>query len=145
MDTSEQEQTLVLAFSGIVGVLGPTFVQLTNAEPTDRLRVNGRRGDDLMSTSTDAMKMTLDGGADTNTLLGGPGDDVLLGGDDFDLIQGHKGDDVVRMGGFFDSFTWNPGDGNDKVDGGPAVTGCSSSAAMTPRRSTSPATAAGCA
>ncbi len=118
MDTSEQEQTLVLAFSGIVGVLGPTFVQLTNAEPTDRLRVNGHRGDDLMSTSTDAMKITLDGGADTNTLLGGPGDDVLLGGDDFDLVQGHKGDDVVRMGGFFDSFTWNPGDGNDKVDGG---------------------------
>ena len=28
MDTSEQEQTLVLGFSGIVGVLGPTFVQL---------------------------------------------------------------------------------------------------------------------
>jgi hypothetical protein len=122
-DANEQAQNSITAFSGTVAVLGPTFVQLANAERTDRLRMNGRRGDDLMSASTDAMKITLDGGADTNTLLGGPGDDVLLGGDDFDLIQGRKGDDVVRMGGFFDSFTWNPGDGSDKVDGGPGRDG----------------------
>jgi hypothetical protein len=35
-------------------------VDLNGAEATDRLRLNGRGGDDLISTSTDAMRMTLD-------------------------------------------------------------------------------------
>ena len=122
-DSNESEQTSVSAFTGNVAILGPTFVQLKNAERTDRLRVNGGRGDDLISASTDAMKITLDGGDDGDTLLGSPGDDVLLGGDDFDSIEGRKGDDTVDMGAFSDSFKWNPGDGSDKVDAGPGFDG----------------------
>jgi hypothetical protein len=115
--SDEQEQTLVSAFGGAVFVLGPTFVQIEGAEPTDRLRVNGRGGDDLISTSTNAMETTLDGGADTDVLFGGPGDDMLLGGADFDDIAGGRGDDVANMGPDFDRFTWRPGDGSDVVNG----------------------------
>ncbi len=122
-DADEQEQNSISAFSGNVAILGPTFVQLANAEPTDRLRMNGLRGSDLLSASTDAMEITLDGGDDTDTLFGSPGDDVLLGGDEFDSIQGRKGDDTVDMGAFSDSFTWNPGDGSDKVDAGSGFDG----------------------
>ena len=122
-DADEQEQNSILAFSGKVAVLGPTFMQLPNAEPTDRLRMNGLRGNDLLSASTDAMEITLDGGDGTDTLFGSPGDDVLLGGDDFDSVEGRKGDDTVDMGAFSDSFKWNPGDGSDKVDAGSGFDG----------------------
>jgi hypothetical protein len=115
--SDEQEQTLVSGFGGTVFVLGPTFVQIDRAETTDRLRVNGRGGSDLLSTSTAAMQMTLDGGADSDTVLGGPGDDVLLGGTDFDDVAGGRGDDVASMGPDFDRFTWRPGDGSDVVNG----------------------------
>ena len=98
-------------------------MQLANAEPTDRLRMNGLRGGDLLSASTAAMELTLDGGDGTDTLFGSPGDDVLLGGDDFDRVEGRKGDDTVDMGAFSDSFKWNPGDGSDKVDAGPGFDG----------------------
>jgi Ca2+-binding RTX toxin-like protein len=115
--SDEQEQTLVTGFGGAVFALGPTFVQIEGAETTDRLRVNGRVGRDLLSTSTAAMKMTLDGGDDSDTVLRGPGDDVLLGGADFDDVAGGRGDDVASMGADFDRFTWRPGDGSDVVNG----------------------------
>jgi hemolysin type calcium-binding protein len=112
--TDEDEQSSISGFGGNVFVLAATFVQVEHAEPTDRLRLNGRG----LSTSTAAMKVTLDAGDGGGTVLGGPGDDVLLGGDDFDLVQGGKGDDVVNLGGDFDSCTWRPGDGDDRIDGG---------------------------
>jgi RTX calcium-binding nonapeptide repeat (4 copies) len=116
--TDDDEQSLILGSPDAVFVLGATFVQVDHPERADRLRFNGRGGDDLLSTSTDAMKITLDAGDGGGTMFGGPGDDVLLGGNDFDLVQGGKGDDVVDLGGDFDSFTWRPGDGNDRIDGG---------------------------
>jgi hypothetical protein len=110
-------QTTVLGFAGTVFVLGPTFVQIENAEPTDRLRLNGRGGDDELITATGAMTQTLDGGDGVDFVLGGPGDDTLIGGDDFDDIAGRKGDDTAYMGRSPDRFSWDPGDGNDTVDG----------------------------
>ena len=115
---NDDEQSSISGFGDSVFVLASAFVFIEHAEPTDRLRLNGRGGDDLLSTSTDAMKITLDAGDGGGTLLGGPGDDVLLGGDDFDLVKGGPGDDIVDMGGDFDSFTWRSGDGNDRIDGG---------------------------
>ena len=93
-------------------------MSVEHAEPTDRLRLNGRGGDDLLSASTAAMKLTLSAGDGGGTMFGGPGDDVLLGGDDFDLVQGGKGDDVIDLGGDLDSTTWRAGDGDDRIDGG---------------------------
>jgi RTX calcium-binding nonapeptide repeat (4 copies) len=115
--SSDDEQISVNDF-GVPSVLGPTFVRFENAAPTVRLTVDGRAGDDIVSASTAAMKLTLVGGPGDNTLLGGPGDDTLIGGDGFDGVKGGKGDDVARLGGYFDSFSWAPGDGSDSVDGG---------------------------
>ena len=111
------EQISIGAFGG-VSVLGPTFVQLQGAEPTDELTVEGRGGDDILSASTAGMALTLDGGDGSDVVRGGPGDDLLLGGAEFDDVTGGRGDDVARLGGDFDRFSWAPGDGSDSVDGG---------------------------
>ena len=116
--SEEDDQVSVTTFSGQVNVLGPVWVRFDGADAADRLRVNGRGGEDIVSASTDAMALTLEAGADGGVLLGGPGDDVLIGGDGFDDVRGNKGDDVAYMGGDFDRFMWFPGDGSDRVDGG---------------------------
>ena len=114
----DDDQTSVLAFGGGVAVLAASFVAIDGAEPTDRLAVGGGDGDDILSASTAAMRMTLDGGDGSDVLLGSPGDDLLIGGDDFDDVKGGRGDDVASLGGHFDRFSWAPGDGSDSVDGG---------------------------
>jgi Ca2+-binding RTX toxin-like protein len=82
------EQISVSRFTSAVSVLGPTFVQIPGAEATDRLTVEGRAGDDIVSASTDAMTLTLDGGDGSDVLLGGPGPQTLIGGPDFDDVKG---------------------------------------------------------
>jgi hypothetical protein len=115
--SSDDDQVSVSDF-GVVSVLGPTFVTFPEAEAADRLTVNGRGGDDIVSASTAKLALTLDGGDGSDVVLGGPGNDTLIGGADFDDVKGGKGDDVARLGGDFDRFSWVPGDGSDEVDGG---------------------------
>src|SRR5262249_36811773 len=43
--------------------------------------------------------------------------DMLLEGDGADLVVGNRGDDVASLGAGDDVFVWNPGDGNDIVEG----------------------------
>ena len=112
------DQISVAAFSGAVAVLAPTFVRFEQPEAADRLRVDARGGEDIVSASTAAMRLTLDGGDGGSTLLGGPGDDELIGGDGFDDVKGRGGHDTAELGPNFDRFSWSPGDGSDDVDGG---------------------------
>jgi hypothetical protein len=116
--SDDDDQVSVSAFSGAVAVLGPTFVQIAHPDATDRLTVNGRGGDDILSASTAAMALTLDGGQGGDVVIGGPGPDVLIGGAAFDDVTGGKGDDRAVLGGDNDRFNWRPGDGSDRVDGG---------------------------
>jgi Ca2+-binding RTX toxin-like protein len=105
---------------GSFGILGPTFVRFIDPQPTDRLTVDGRGGDDIISASIATLQLTLVGGSGDNVLLGGPGDDRLIGGSGFDDVRGGKGSDTAWLGGGFDRFSWNVGDGSDVVDGGPS-------------------------
>jgi Ca2+-binding RTX toxin-like protein len=57
------------------------------------------------------------GGDGNDTLIGGSGDDHLLGGPGNDKAVGGRGSDTVSLGAGADQFTWNPGDGDDHVDG----------------------------
>jgi hypothetical protein len=119
-DSDDGSQTSVSFFSGCVNVLAGAWTTFAGTEPTDRLRVNGNGGNDILSASTDAMALTLDGGGESDVILGGPGRDTLIGGDDFDDIKGGRGDDAAYMGSDFDRFSWAPGDGSDTIDGGPS-------------------------
>jgi Ca2+-binding RTX toxin-like protein len=110
--SNEQDQISVSGSSDTVSVLGPTFVRLEHPESKDRLTVNGRGGDDIISSSTAGMALTLNGGDDNDVLIGGPGDDALVGGNGSDDVKGGKGDDSARIGADFDRFSWAPGDGN---------------------------------
>jgi Ca2+-binding RTX toxin-like protein len=63
------------------------------------------------------VKITTDGGAGEDTLLGSNGADVISGGDDNDFIDGQQGNDTVSLGDGDDTFQWDPGDGLDIVEG----------------------------
>jgi hypothetical protein len=111
LGSDDEEQLSVGSF----GVLGPTLVRPVN---TSRLTVDGRGGDDIVSSSVAFQELTLRGGAGDNVLLGGPGDDRLIGGPGFDDVKGGPGEDVALLGGDSDRFGWKAGDGSDVVDGG---------------------------
>ena len=63
------------------------------------------------------IELTIDGGAGDDQLLGSQGADAFLGGDNDDDIFGDNGNDVALMGGGDDAFRWDPGDGNDTLEG----------------------------
>ncbi|HEY3484809.1 MAG TPA: calcium-binding protein, partial [Ilumatobacteraceae bacterium] len=86
----------------------------------DSLVVNTLGGDDGVSATSlpaGVIKLTVDGGANDDTLLGSQGADVFLGGDGNDFGFGDNGNDVAFMGAADDVFQWNPGDGNDTLEG----------------------------
>lgn len=88
---------------------------------TESLVVNMNGGDDTFSATGNLaalIKLTVDGGAGNDTILGSNGADLLLGGDGDDFIDGQQGNDVALLGAGDDVFQWDPGDGSDTVEGG---------------------------
>jgi Ca2+-binding RTX toxin-like protein len=82
------------------------------------LDANG--GDDTFAATGNLaalIKLTVDGGAGNDRLLGGNGNDFLLGGDGNDFVDGNQGGDVGLLGAGDDTFQWDPGDGSDVVEG----------------------------
>lgn len=105
-----------------VAVVGlAATVNIDFAEPAhDSLVVNSLSGQDGMTASTlsaGIIRLTLDGGEDDDQLLGSQGADVLLGGGGADFLFGDGGNDVVLMGAGDDLFQWDPGDGDDVLEG----------------------------
>jgi Ca2+-binding RTX toxin-like protein len=103
-------------------VLGlPVQVNITNSEgANDSLVVNALGGDDQVTATAlpaGVIKLTVDGGAGDDSLLGSQGADVFRGGDADDLVFGDNGNDLAIMGAGDDVFQWNPGDGNDTLEG----------------------------
>jgi Ca2+-binding RTX toxin-like protein len=87
---------------------------------TENLVVNMNGGDDSFSATGNLaalIKITVDGGAGNDTILGSNGVDLLLGGDGNDFIDGQQGNDVSFLGAGDDIFQWDPGDGSDTVEG----------------------------
>jgi Ca2+-binding RTX toxin-like protein len=114
-----------IAASGTAGTAAVTGLAATvttvHADPTrDALVLNALGGDDRIDAGAlgaDTVKLTQDGGAGGDTLLGGRGNDTQLGGDGNDAIDGNQGNDTALMGAGDDRFTWDPGDGSDVVEG----------------------------
>jgi Ca2+-binding RTX toxin-like protein len=112
----------VVGAGASVSVLGlATRVNITNAEAAnDSLVIKGQGGDDGITATTlpaNVIKLTIDGGAGNDSIDGSQGGDTLRGGDGDDFIFGDNGNDVAFMGAGDDVFQWNPGDGNDIVEG----------------------------
>ena len=87
---------------------------------SENLVVNANSGDDRFSATGDLatlIKITVDGGAGNDTLLGSNGVDLLLGGGGNDFADGNQGNDVALLGAGDDTFQWDPGDGSDTVEG----------------------------
>jgi Ca2+-binding RTX toxin-like protein len=96
-------------------------VNITNAEgANDTLTVNGNGDNDTLIASSlpaGVIKLVLDGGTGHDVLLGSQGADTLLGGDGNDYVIGDNGNDTALLGNGDDVFEWNPGDGNDIIEG----------------------------
>jgi Ca2+-binding RTX toxin-like protein len=95
-------------------------VTISRTEANDSLTVNGRGGNDVIDASTlpaTSLKLTLDGGAGNDRILGGATNETLLGGSGNDFIDGNRGNDTAFMGAGDDTFQWDPGDGSDVVEG----------------------------
>jgi Ca2+-binding RTX toxin-like protein len=86
----------------------------------DTLVIQGLGGDDGITATTlpaGVSKLILDGGAGDDVILGSQGADTILGGDGDDFVFGDNGNDTALLGAGDDVFEWNPGDGNDVVEG----------------------------
>ena len=96
-------------------------VNIANSEgANDALIVNALGGDDEVTATTlpaGVIKLTIDGGAGEDDLLGSQGADVFLGGGDDDFTFGDDGNDLALMGAGDDSFQWDPGDDDDTLEG----------------------------
>jgi Ca2+-binding RTX toxin-like protein len=119
--TNGDDTIEALGQAGNVSVTGlHALVRILHADATDQLALNGLAGDDTLSAATlpaDAIRLTEDGGADDDRMLGGAGADVMLAGDGNDFADGNRGDDSASMGAGDDTFQWDPGDGNDTIEG----------------------------
>jgi Ca2+-binding RTX toxin-like protein len=105
-----------------VSVLGlAARVNIGNAEgANDSLAISALGGDDgVTATALPAgvIELTIDGGTGEDTLLGSQGADTFQGGDANDFVFGDNGNDVAFMGAGDDVFQWDPGDGNDTLEG----------------------------
>jgi hypothetical protein len=120
--TNDDDIIDVFGAGSSVSVLGlATRVNVTGSEgANDSLVINALGDDDGVTATTvpaGVIKLTIDGGADDDTLLGSQGADTFLGGDGDDFIFGDNGNDLALMGAGDDVFQWDPGDGNDTVEG----------------------------
>jgi Ca2+-binding RTX toxin-like protein len=87
---------------------------------SENLVLNAGGGNDAFSATGNLaalIRITVDGGAGDDTILGSNGVDLLLGGDGDDFIDGQQGNDVAFLGAGNDVFQWDPGDGSDTVEG----------------------------
>ena len=81
---------------------------------------NGRdsvRIDDANGPFTDTIPTTIAGGNGNDSLNGGQGAETLKGGNGDDRVDGGKGNDTALLGRGDDSFTWDPGEGSDVIEG----------------------------
>lgn len=82
--------------------------------------INAGDGDDIVDLSSDLYTygpVTIDGGADDDTLWANSGNDVLLGGTGNDWLIGDAGNDF-QLGGTGDDWLWDEeGLGNDVMQG----------------------------
>jgi len=91
--------------------LAASVTVIGGEQSLDELVINTLAGVDSVDASA------VQAGAIDLTLNGGDGDDFLIGGQGNDLLIGGRGTDTMLGGAGDDTFIWNPGDGNDVIEG----------------------------
>ena len=108
-------ETIKVANSSAGSVLATGLaadVRISGAESAnDRFDVLAGAGNDTLDASN------LSGNRIQLRLFGETGDDRIIGSAGADFVNGGAGTDSVTLGGGNDRFQWNPGDGNDVIDG----------------------------
>lgn len=105
-----------------VSVLGlAAQINVTQSEgANDSLVINTLGGDDAITATTlpaGVIKLTIDSGAGDDSVFGSQGADTFLAGAGNDFVFGDNGNDIAFLGAGDDRFQWNPGDGNDTIEG----------------------------
>ena len=90
-----------------------TRIVVSGGLGNDRLRIDESRG-----AFTNTERTTLNGGPGNDTLIGGRFAETLNGFTGIDTVEGNAGADTASLGAGADLFVWDPGDGNDVVQGG---------------------------
>jgi Ca2+-binding RTX toxin-like protein len=117
---------MTLAGSGGSVTLGSASIALAiaNAEPAnDTLTANLSSGADLLGASglaSTSIRLTVNGGADADVLVGSQGGDTINGDAGDDYIQGGDGNDTLNGGA--DTDTIDGGAGIDSAANGESVT-----------------------
>ena len=111
--TAASDNIAITGSNGGASVTGLTAsVSVAGAKSgVDRLVVNSFAGEDTVNASevrSGAIDLTINGGIDNDTLTGGEGNDLFIGAQGVDTEFGGAGDDISL---------WNPGDGNDIIEG----------------------------
>jgi Ca2+-binding RTX toxin-like protein len=116
-DTIAVAASTVAAHIAVSGGPGGLPIDVVNAEA---FAIESLAGNDTLNGGVGLAaltQLTLDGGAGNDAINGGDGNDTLRGGSENDAIDGNGGIDTALMGAGDDSFTWDPGDASDKVEG----------------------------
>jgi RTX calcium-binding nonapeptide repeat (4 copies) len=82
----------------------------------DRLRIDESKG-----AFTNTERTTLNGGPGADSLIGGRFAETLSGFTGIDTVEGNAGPDTAVLGAGADLVIWDPGDGNDVVQGGSEI------------------------
>jgi Ca2+-binding RTX toxin-like protein len=98
--TTDEDVITVSGDAAGVSAIGlAARVNITGAETTDKLTVDGLAGDDVIDASNlSANAIGADGGEGDDLLLGGTGNDTLIGGAGDDVLNGGAGQDVLDGG-----------------------------------------------
>jgi Ca2+-binding RTX toxin-like protein len=85
------------------------------------LSVNGLGGADTITAGNGlaglGIPLILNGGDGNNTITGGDGNDTIISGPGNNIVSGGRGNDVIFLGSGTNTFSWNPGDASDFING----------------------------
>jgi Ca2+-binding RTX toxin-like protein len=90
-----------------------TRIVVSGGLGNDRLRIDESKG-----AFTNTERTTLNGGPGNDTLIGGRFAETLNGFTGVDTAEGNAGADTAVLGAGADLAVWDPGDGNDNIQGG---------------------------
>jgi Ca2+-binding RTX toxin-like protein len=112
----------IAANAGGVDVTGlAAAVRIEHSEAAnDSLLVSALGGNDTVNGGlglAPLIKVSIDGGTGNDTINGTDASELLLGAQGDDAIDGNRGNDTGFLGDGDDSFRWDPGDGNDTIEG----------------------------